>query len=683
MALEAHDPLIRSLRTPPEMGEVGPTDAALLARFIASGDGDAFAALVRRHGALVLGTCRRRLGVGPDADDAFQATFLVLAKKAGKIRKREALASWLHGVAHFVSRNLQTQLARRRRREDTMKSMAQPASESEGPARHASLRELAAILDDEIQRLPASVRAPLLACHSEGLNITAAAHQMGVPVSTLKTRLARGRELLRERLARRGIGLSAVAPSLFLLEQSQASPALIDTTTQAALDFAAGAAAVSTQAVRLATSALRDAFVKQIKTGFLVGALMGLLGVTTAVSLPAAPPLPVPGPPAAALAQQPPFDVFSVAFSKDGKFMAAGGGLWTTGEIGVWDLETKKPLKRFAEDGGVASVAFSPDGKLLASGSETGYVRVRDWAAASEIANFDVQHLARLAIAPAGDYLVTATETKTVQLWDLTKRKFAANLKGDLYRFHCAAFSPDGKYALAGGGEWKAGGVSLVAVWDVETKKQVKKIEGHNDSVLNMCFSPDGKTFATCSKDKTIRISNWETGKDVKVLRGHGHWVESIVFTADGKTLVSCSHDGTIRFWDWGNAVEIEKQRIAAMPGPVRVVTFTPDWSLLVAAGALKTLKFFDPVTHHETETLWNGAPAAKAPIDEVPITAMPQVTPAELAAEGPEPRRGSYRTLSVFAVIGLVVCGVLARAVAGTTKKEKEEKVKDRRTRS
>src|SRR6266404_99347 len=150
MTSEARDPVIRYLHTLLGLDGEGPPDAELLARFVGSGDADAFAKMVRRHGPLVMGVCRRILGTEADADDAFQAAFLVFARKAAKIRKRDCLASWLHGTAHFVSRNLQTQLARQRRREDKMRGHAGRVQMSADPAQQARLRELGAILDEEV-----------------------------------------------------------------------------------------------------------------------------------------------------------------------------------------------------------------------------------------------------------------------------------------------------------------------------------------------------------------------------------------------------------------------------------------------------------------------------------------------------------------------------------------------------
>jgi DNA-directed RNA polymerase subunit RPC12/RpoP len=330
-------------------------------------------------------------------------------------------------------------------------------------------------------------------------------------------------------------------------------------------------------------------------------------------------------------------DVFCVVVSKDGKIVVGGAGMWDQpGEIGVWEFATRAPLQRFAEDLGVAGVALSPNGKLLASGSWTGHVRVYDWAVGKQLFDFPVEpNGTRVAFAPDGRLLATVTENKTAQLWDTTQGKLWADLEGDLFRFHCVTFSPDGKRVLAGGGDWKPGGIAQVTIWDAASKKQVGKLTGHQNTVLGICCSPDGKTIATASLDQTIRLWDAESCGCFKTLTGHTRWVEGVAFSADGKVLVSASLDGTVRFWDV--ATGMEKKRLT-MPGPVRTVRFTPDGNLL-AGGALKTLKVFAATTQQELGTLWNGAEPAAVAMERFPVAAVAAPTPVRekswLAAAG------------------------------------------------
>jgi RNA polymerase sigma factor (sigma-70 family) len=178
-------------------------DAQLLQRFADVQDEQAFAVLVHRHGPLVLGVCRRILQSVHDAEDAFQATFLVLARRASAIRKPDSLASWLYEVAYRLARKMKADACKRRVRE----TKVQPPA----PVAPVDLtgRELQTILDEELQHLAAKYRQPLLLCYLEGLTQEEAAGQLGWPRGTLKRRLERGRELLKGQLSRRGLGLGA------------------------------------------------------------------------------------------------------------------------------------------------------------------------------------------------------------------------------------------------------------------------------------------------------------------------------------------------------------------------------------------------------------------------------------------------------------------------------------------
>jgi RNA polymerase sigma factor (sigma-70 family) len=194
------------------------TDAGLIAAFLQSGDQDAFAELVRRHGPAVLGVCRRFLGPTPDADDAFQATFLVLVRRARSNAWREALGPWLYGVALKVARKAR---ASRARRWTTNRQV--PAMTNDAPAPTAEPDDTAAIVDEELAALPAAFRRPLVMCEIQGLSRRAAARELGIAEGTLSSRLARGRKLLREQLVRRGVaptvgGLAVAVPTILAAE---------------------------------------------------------------------------------------------------------------------------------------------------------------------------------------------------------------------------------------------------------------------------------------------------------------------------------------------------------------------------------------------------------------------------------------------------------------------------------
>jgi len=179
-------------------------DTSLLDRFFDDHDGAAFGALVRRYGPKVRGVCHRWLGNGQDADDAFQATFIVLVRRAGDARHIEDLGSWLCGVARRVAARSKIQLERRNTRE----TAAVDVRDLAGPSK-PDFDDAPPLLRAEVERLPERFRRPIQLCYWEGLTSEEAAARLGCPTGTLKWRLTRGREILRSRLARLGIALIA------------------------------------------------------------------------------------------------------------------------------------------------------------------------------------------------------------------------------------------------------------------------------------------------------------------------------------------------------------------------------------------------------------------------------------------------------------------------------------------
>ena len=232
----------------------GLTDAELLVRYADAREEAAFEALVHRLGPLVLGVCRRLLGDDHAADDAFQATFLVLAKKARAIRKSKSVASWLHGVARRVA--IRARDSNRTRRWYERRWRHRPSAD----ALQAVLwRDVGAILDEEIRRLPDRVRAPFILCYLEGATNDAAARDLGCPTGTVLSRLSKARELLRTRLTRRGLVLSA---GFLAAIPCDAAPRVPTVLAEVACGMAAGAGgnspAVAPAVVALADSVLRS-----------------------------------------------------------------------------------------------------------------------------------------------------------------------------------------------------------------------------------------------------------------------------------------------------------------------------------------------------------------------------------------------------------------------------------------
>jgi RNA polymerase sigma factor (sigma-70 family) len=251
---------------------VGPADGAaltdreLLACFAGARDETAFAQLVARHGSMVLGVCRRVLHHEQDAEDAFQATFLILARKAGSIGWADTAAPWLYEVARRTALEARSCIVRRRIRENQVQEMPEPALAAPEPD------DWRPVLDEELSRLPEKYRVAVVLCELEGRPRSEAAQLLGVPEGTLSWRLAKARKMLAARLGRRGVTLSgALVPATVAM-----SPTLVSLTVKVALLVAAGLGETSVP-VALMKGVLKSMFVAKLKL------LAGLLVVAVAL----------------------------------------------------------------------------------------------------------------------------------------------------------------------------------------------------------------------------------------------------------------------------------------------------------------------------------------------------------------------------------------------------------------
>jgi RNA polymerase sigma factor (sigma-70 family) len=282
MADESLRILVRRLRRATEPGgDPALSDAQLLERFVARRDEAAFELLVWRHGAMVLNLCRRLLRQEQDAEDAFQATFLVLAKKARSIGKRQACASWLYKVAYRVALAARAEAAARAARERPCPDDL-PAAEAPDDV---VWRDLRPVLDEEVSRLPEKYRAVFVLCCLEGRTGAEAAEQLHCPEGTVLSRLSRARERLRRRLLGRGVCLSAGLLAAVMTAKGRAAEVtagLVGTTSKAALAVAAGkavAAVTTARAARLTEGVLRAMFVSKLKLAVGMVLMIGLVGI--------------------------------------------------------------------------------------------------------------------------------------------------------------------------------------------------------------------------------------------------------------------------------------------------------------------------------------------------------------------------------------------------------------------
>jgi RNA polymerase sigma factor (sigma-70 family) len=263
------------------------TDARLLECFLNTHDHTAFEVLVRRHGPMVLGVCSRILGNPQDAEDAFQATFLVLVRKAASIVPRGMVGNWLYGVAYQTAIKARAMAERRAAKERQVMDAPEPAA-PQPEDDEALWRELRPIIDEELSRLPTKYRAPLVLCDIEMKSYKEAAEELGWPEGTVAGRLSRARTMLAERLKRRGVVLTAVAIPMLLTHNAMASvpAALTIPTLEAATLVAAGQAtsgAVSANVVALTEGVVKAMMLTKIKLAMAVcvGVCLAGLGVGT------------------------------------------------------------------------------------------------------------------------------------------------------------------------------------------------------------------------------------------------------------------------------------------------------------------------------------------------------------------------------------------------------------------
>jgi RNA polymerase sigma factor (sigma-70 family) len=260
-------------------GTADQSDGQLLERFVARGDHAAFEALLCRHGPMVYGVCRRQLPHQQDAEDAFQATFLVLAHRARSIARQESVGSWLYGVAYRTAVKAQAEAARRRTREAPLPDV--PATSAVGDL---AWQELCEALDEEVNRLGQRYRAPVVLCYFENKSYAEAARVLGLAAGTVASRLARARALLRRRLMRRGLALSAGLFGTLLAQNALTAAvptALVRATLHGAGGVAAGGAAggiISAPVAALTKGVLKTMFVTKLKILTAVVVAVGLTG---------------------------------------------------------------------------------------------------------------------------------------------------------------------------------------------------------------------------------------------------------------------------------------------------------------------------------------------------------------------------------------------------------------------
>lgn len=598
------------------------SDGHLLEKFATQRDEAAFGELLRRHGSMVLAVCRRTLRHEEDAEDVFQATFLVLARKAAALRRGQALESWLYRVALRAALKYRQQAGRRQRREKEMLPMAKSSAD-------VPWDDLPSLVDAEIQRLPEKYRRPLILCYLEGKTNNEAASCLEWPEGTVKGRLARAREILRARLSRQGVALTATALVAALQEQgiSAAVPdRLVRTVVSAAVPFAAGAAApgVSPHAVALASElALRWSSRLVTKVLLLLGliAAAGACWVAsgtrvadrslTANFVPdadasATPEAQEDGLPAGALFRLG-SDRFlhagasAVVFGNDPRtFVSVGRG----GVAYLWDAATGKrrlrlPMPPDPEEW-LLSAAISPDGKTLAAGGMSG--TVLRWALpegtplpplALEQADA-VDHISVRFSCDSKTLIVGRTQE--IDIWSAVTGKRLRRLTGPTGGVGFVDLSPNGRFVAAGVSDGQ------VRLYDLtRDSEQPADILATNFCVMAVQFLDNGRLL-TASQDGTVRVWDVLASKEQRQFRVHEQYVSGLHFSRDGKTLgFTHGKERCIHLWDVEKEKEVRRLETRA-PG-LSSFAFSPDARTIAAwsNNGGKTDNFGGPFIH-----LWN-----------------------------------------------------------------------------
>lgn len=491
---------------------VARADADLLGDYVAHGSTEAFSAIVARYSPLVWGICRRSLGNGPDAEDVFQATFLALARHANRLRHRESLAAWLHGVTRRIAEKARVA----RSRQPAIGLACDPVTPPE-----PTTSDLLLALDEELLRLPDRYRAPLLLCFWQGLTQREAAHRLGCSEGAVKGRLERGRRRLAERLTRRGFAPQALlacplgtvaVPGALLARAAQCVGEAIPPSVTALANGVVVAGWARMRLVLLSlllTSAVAVGVVGGGKSG---PPETGPLVLATAASLP----------------------------QGDGPAVDLLGDPLPEGAI------TRVGTTRLKTRNYVCCLVYSPDGRRLAYGTENGVLHVSaaaDGKAIWEMKRGQADHnpLTELLFSPDGRLLAASGFWgKSVRLLDAATGKVLHTLPnttekhenwGRLLQGPTFAFTPDGKTLLVAG---KDGTVHL---WDVATGVRKATLGKASKVILSLTLTADGRTVAVAHYDGEMHLWDVEKREHLKQRTSRAPHPHLTALAPDGKTV--------------------------------------------------------------------------------------------------------------------------------------------------
>jgi RNA polymerase sigma factor (sigma-70 family) len=616
-------------------------DGELLHRFAVGGDEAAFTELLRRHGPLVWGVCRRVLGDAHAAEDAFQATFLQLARRAGALRRDGALSGWLHRVATRLARRAALAEQRRRLRDRTHRPATTPADE-------LTWRELREILDMEIARLPEPYRQPLILCYLESRTQEEAARRLGLAPAVLRGRLERGRQKLRRRLEKVGLPLAA---ALLLVKADPIPAALGETTRRTILRVLAGGPVPPAIATLLSGGSFLSRFpIAVVALALLLGGGLGLGGATRQADPPAAPPAAEPPAQARRAGDAlgdplPPGAVRRLGTRRhrvqhwplswqslpDGKSYLVHQQRGDSAEIRRIDslsgrvLETWPiPAPSFAHH----AVGFSPDGRhVLLSTRWVFYTGLRPpgqkeeqewvltlydlakrkalWENREKLEQKDWKHVDSACFSTDGTWIATTGSYGTLRLWDAATGKELWNSKRDKQTLQPLGFADGGDTLVLRGVN-----DNTIFLLDRAAGKQQRSFPTVRKDAQQCGLAPDGSAVLVGMYGPAVRVWDVATAKERPALDGHKQWARRFAFSPDGKTLVTGGNDPFVLVRDWpsGKVVRtIELGRSA-----IERMAFSGDGRRLeVLFWGEQALHFYDLTTGRQVPAASEGHKAA------------------------------------------------------------------------
>jgi RNA polymerase sigma factor (sigma-70 family) len=529
----------------------GRTDGQLLDRFLVHQDEAAFAALVRRHGPMVFGVCRRILGNEADTEDAFQATFLVLVRKAPSLTSRSILGDWLHGVARFTALKAKAAATHRRAKEQ---AMARPDSTA------AEVRnDWLPLLDEELARLPEKYRLPIVLCDLEGKTRREVADQLGWPEGTVAGRLARARTMLAKGLARHGLVFSGGALAVALAQNAASacvSSSLLVSTVKAATFFAAGHAAsgvISAKVVALTEGVVKAMLLTKLKTILTVLLVLGMVAFGGGLYL-----------------------------HQAGAQQGPGQKRPTEGEK---DSKARKPDAKAAEE--VNDDKDKLQGTwLIMSGAADGDAFSDEVVKGRKVVieNNRITEVEKGKNLTPSDFVLHTTKNP--------KAIDATPIDGDFKGMtHLGIYTLEGddlKVCFGKSGDKRPndftcekGSLRVLLVY----KREVPKTDnGPKKDKADGGRLKGGKT----EKEENAVHPEADAGGPIHSLSGHKDRIRSVAYSSDGQCIASASWDGTIRLWDPKTGEEVRRLDVPPTksynPAYLSQVLFSPDDEFVVVA---------------------------------------------------------------------------------------------------